>query len=79
MQVDEIVKHEPSQETWQVVIPLDAVLESQASFEQWQNSSAVGAVNTSTLVDLIDNLFSSMRPQMSPKQVDACHHDVDAR
>ena len=69
MQVDQILQLEPSQDDLRVELPLQALLDTQDSYEQWQNSSLTREYDVGKLIGLIDNLVSSLTVQRSSVKV----------
>ncbi len=69
LQVDQILQLEPSQDDLRVELPLQALLDTQDSYEQWQNSSLTREYDVGKLIGLIDNLVSSLTVQRSSVKV----------
>ena len=69
MQVDQILQLEPSEDDLRVELPLQALLDTQDSYEQWQNSSLTREYDVGKLIGLIDNLVSSLTVQRSSVKV----------
>ena len=69
LQVDQILQLEPSQDDLRVELPLQALLDTQDSYEQWQNSTLTREYDVGKLIGLIDNLVSSLTVQRNSVKV----------